>query len=463
MSFFDVYFSEPDLFTTHKDRISLSVNARRRLRQFSSHDERREEFGFQLGKQVTLDSSVFVGYTYAEIKVSDLDRGGEPKLGNPQVVPDTLLEQKGTNDLSNIRFGYRYRQVDNRVNPKNGTSFSLTNQVYDDAIVSDYDFVKSEFRFDWYDEFNEDEPGVSDRYHLGLRAGVAAPYGDTDDVPYSERYFLGGQRLMRGFDFRGVGPHFRRYALGGETMLYGTLEYKRPLVTTTQPGTYQRDRDVHHGGVFLDTGILDPDAFELDINELRASAGLPVRHHRPAPHHVQLRLAAPWRRAGTTSRCWASTSGSDPRRSPGERSRRRLPRLTSPLPGDRDRGPRLTKGRGPVRAVGRPEEHDSMLRSPMITRHRSRARLELCGATLEGDGAQRIVGPASLSARPESEHVSFLANPRYGPQLDDTRAAAVLIPEDLETVDRDDLALLRCADPESRVHATSSEPSAPIR
>ena len=69
----------------------------------------------------------------------------------------------------------------------------------------------------------------------------------------------------------------------------------------------------------------------------------------------------------------------------------------------------------------------------------------LCGAVLEGDGERRVLGPASLSEASDSE-ISFLANPKYRPQLETTRAAAVLVAGDV-TSGRTDLALLRCADP----------------
>ncbi|MBI5362701.1 MAG: UDP-3-O-(3-hydroxymyristoyl)glucosamine N-acyltransferase [Planctomycetes bacterium] len=69
----------------------------------------------------------------------------------------------------------------------------------------------------------------------------------------------------------------------------------------------------------------------------------------------------------------------------------------------------------------------------------------LCGAELDGDGARRVQGPASLRDAGERE-VSFLSNPRYRGELARTRAAGVLVPRD-EQRTREDVALLRCADP----------------
>ena len=273
VSFFDIYFLEPDLFRHHQDRISLSLTARRNLRIFDSHDEERRQLGFRLGRQVTADSSVFLGYTYGSVEVDDLDTSGEPTIGSPLTVPQDLKDQEGKNDLSYFTVGYQFRRLDSRLFPRNGLSISFQSQFYDEAIGSDFEFIKNDFTIDWYDEFDEDPELVSSNYHIGLGLGAGFGYGDTDEVPYTERYFLGGQRTLRGFDFRGVGPNENGFAQGGQTMAYGTLEYRIPLVKQTQPGTY-REIETIHGGVFLDWGILDPEDFSLDLDELRVSAGI---------------------------------------------------------------------------------------------------------------------------------------------------------------------------------------------
>ena len=58
------------------------------------------------------------------------------------------------------------------------------------------------------------------------------PFGDTENVPYSERRFLGGLRTLRGFDRRGVGPNQSNFPVGGETYFHGTAELRFPLLTT---------------------------------------------------------------------------------------------------------------------------------------------------------------------------------------------------------------------------------------
>ena len=69
----------------------------------------------------------------------------------------------------------------------------------------------------------------------------------------------------------------------------------------------------------------------------------------------------------------------------------------------------------------------------------------LCGAELEGDGARSVRGAASLRDAGEHE-VSFLAHQRYRVDLARTKAAGVLV-ERAEPRTRDDIAYLRCVDP----------------
>ncbi|MEM7310613.1 MAG: BamA/TamA family outer membrane protein [Planctomycetota bacterium] len=272
-SSFEIRFREPDIFRRHTDRIGLDLLARRRLRIFESHDETREEYGASLRYQVGPDSYVNAGYTFGKVEVEDLSAGGEPTLGNPLTVPQLLKDQEGEDDLAWIDLSYDYSALDDFFYPQNGSTFSAGFQIYNDALGSDYDFVKTSLSWQKLGQFGEESPDARPGYKLELDLGVATPYGDTDDVPYSERYFLGGQRTLRGFDFRGVGPNENRFPIGGQTFTAFSAEYRRPLIKNIQPGSF-REIEVIRGGLFFDAGILDPDDWSLDPDELRASAGV---------------------------------------------------------------------------------------------------------------------------------------------------------------------------------------------
>lgn len=69
----------------------------------------------------------------------------------------------------------------------------------------------------------------------------------------------------------------------------------------------------------------------------------------------------------------------------------------------------------------------------------------LCGATLDGDGARLVDGPADLGEAGPNE-ISFFAHPRYKEKLAATRAGAVIVALDCD-VPRRDAVFLRVKDP----------------
>ena len=280
-TFFDVYFSEPDIFRLHEDRIGLALDARSLRRQYESHTEDRRDYSVRLSRQTGPDSSVWTRYDLASVDVEDLDRGGEPTLGNPLAVPEDLAAQEGKSDVSHLDVGYNFNTLDHPILTRNGVDVNLQASLYDAALGSDFDFTKLQVQFDVYDEFDEDPDIVSDYVHAGFLLGAGLPYGSTDEVPYTERWFFGG-RQVRGFDFRGIGPNENGHPIGGTTAFYATLEYRRPLVKNVLPGSY-REVEALQAGVFLDFGLLDPEELHLDFHELRMSTGLLFGINFPVP------------------------------------------------------------------------------------------------------------------------------------------------------------------------------------
>jgi outer membrane protein insertion porin family len=59
------------------------------------------------------------------------------------------------------------------------------------------------------------------------RIGTASPYGDSEDVPFYDRFYLGGPDSLRGFEHRDVGPRDSdddEEAVGGNS--YGMLSFE---------------------------------------------------------------------------------------------------------------------------------------------------------------------------------------------------------------------------------------------
>lgn len=276
---YQVRFEEPDLFGDHYDRIGGSVDLSRFVRFYQSHDETRDSVTLSLFKQIGPDTRFGFNWNATEVEVDDL-APGVASLSNPLGVPELLVDQLGDNSLRSLGMTLRHNALDDPRFPRDGFTASGTVDVHTDLLGSDFDFVSALLNYTQYGELGQGRR--SPVYSLRLRAGVQVPFGDTDDVPYTERYFLGGSRWLRGFRFRGVGPNQNGFAQGGATMVAGSLEVLWPLVTQDRP-ELRRPLDVFRGGVFIDAGVLDPDAFEFDPEEVRLSVGVTIGMVQPLP------------------------------------------------------------------------------------------------------------------------------------------------------------------------------------
>jgi outer membrane protein insertion porin family len=99
-------------------------------------------------------------------------------------------------------------------------------------------------------------------------------YGDTEEVPLSERLFMGGSRTVRGFRYRWVGPKAERAdgsgsirPCGGQSSALASAEYSIPM-----PGAPK----LRLAG-FYDIGNVWFDPYEFDLGSLAAGAGVGLR------------------------------------------------------------------------------------------------------------------------------------------------------------------------------------------
>jgi outer membrane protein insertion porin family len=110
------------------------------------------------------------------------------------------------------------------------------------------------------------------RTALGLRVNAAwiAPYGDTDRLPYYQRYFLGGEQQIRGYDIRTVGPvDSSGRALGGNKFLLMNAEYYFDIIG---PLRFL---------LFYDAGQAYLEGQHFDFKSLRTSTGAEIRFIMP--------------------------------------------------------------------------------------------------------------------------------------------------------------------------------------
>lgn len=92
---------------------------------------------------------------------------------------------------------------DNVFFPKTGTQFTLYNEIAGGPLGGDFDYFKQITEFRWF---------VNLYWDLVLRnkwrIGYVTAYGNSDEVPPEERFYLGGTGVngIRGFGDRSIGP-----------------------------------------------------------------------------------------------------------------------------------------------------------------------------------------------------------------------------------------------------------------
>ena len=122
------------------------------------------------------------------------------------------------------------------------------------------------------------------RTALGLRAevGWVRAFGDTTEVPYYQRLFLGGETQIRGVNPRSVGPiNEANQALGGDKFALFNAEYYLDVASPLRLL------------LFYDAGNAYGEGASLDVRDLRVSTGVEARFLMPVLN-VPFRLIYAW-------------------------------------------------------------------------------------------------------------------------------------------------------------------------
>ena len=133
---------------------------------------------------------------------------------------------------------------------------------------------------------------------LDGRAGVADSLSGSD-VPFYDRYYLGGLYSLRGFKYRNIGPRDPTYGtfnihtcpnepIGGDSYWFGSLEYSIPILEKDNGPSVRIALFYDAGAVGADSysfsGNFDDDyglGLRLDIphlGPLRLDYGIPITH-----------------------------------------------------------------------------------------------------------------------------------------------------------------------------------------
>jgi outer membrane protein insertion porin family len=255
-------FREPFLFDTP---FSLTTSAYYFQRQYNEYLEGRTGASLAIGRKLNQYWSASLGVRVENVNVSDVVVGEPADYANA-VGDHFQVGFKGTVTRDT---------TDSYLRPTEGSKMSVSYE----EMVGGISFPLFNFDYSKYFTTFQRADG-SGRQVLVFHnfVGIAG-----DDTPVWERFFAGGFRSIRGFAFRGVGPSEDGYELGGDFMLLNSLEYQIPV----------KANDQIYMVTFLDSGTVEPQAF--DLKDYRVSAGIGIRFTVPmlGPVPIALDLGFP--------------------------------------------------------------------------------------------------------------------------------------------------------------------------
>ena len=203
-------------------------------------------------------------------------------------TPPSILQEVGYNVLSRVGGSLAYDTRNSVQLPNKGQRTSLDAEW----VGWDRHFYKLELKSSWY--FRGFAPGHV--LELNGSTGVAETL-ESADVPFYERFYLGGLYSLRGFKFHSVAPReqtalggYFPEPVGGDTYWFGSVEYSIPII------------EQEHGvGVrfafFYDIGNVVAPSYKwtldnfsdnwgvglrlnLPIGPIRLDYGIPIHHDR---------------------------------------------------------------------------------------------------------------------------------------------------------------------------------------
>jgi outer membrane protein insertion porin family len=234
---YELSFTEP-WFLNRK--LSLGVDLYRHQLDFDSpnniFDETRTGISVSLKRALWSDFLIgAVSYTIEDVGIS-LNGGFHGweynpwPFENPPNVPDAIAEQTGDHLIHRFDASLAYDTRNSTTLPNGGQRTE-----FDPEFATGADpFYKLEVKTAWYFR------GLFKGHVIEAvgRAGVANGLG-SGDVPFYDRFYLGGLYSLRGFKYRNIGPRDPSYGInpsmpdepvGGDSFWFGSIDYDIPII-----------------------------------------------------------------------------------------------------------------------------------------------------------------------------------------------------------------------------------------
>lgn len=221
-NFFDISFAEPWFLD---QRMSVGGSIFNRTLTYLDVDQRSKGVNLSYGLQLGLFDllSVFYGFTDTKSRYQVFPAPVPPGGGIPPAAFGDF-----TGRTSAITPGYRFDSRNDPFDPSRGFRYGASVTLAGGVLGGDFSFVKPAANFTAYVR-----TGKHTNIALNLEGSFIRPYAGRE-IPIFERFRLGGDRSVRGFQFGAIFPldggnhaffNEQGALLGGDKMLVMNLEY----------------------------------------------------------------------------------------------------------------------------------------------------------------------------------------------------------------------------------------------
>ena len=290
---YELSFIEP-WFLNRK--LSFGVDLYRHQLNFESpnniYDETRTGMRLSLTRALWSDFLIgSVSYTLEDVGI-DLNSGFHgnetKKVGGlptliPRNVPNAILEQTGDHVYNRFGVSLAYDTRNSVQLPNHGQRTEIDPEL----SIGDTTYYKLEGKTAWY------FPGLFKGHVIEAvgRAGIADSLGSSD-VPFYDRYYLGGLYSLRGFKYRNVSPREAPFGkvvedpTGGDTYWFGSVEYSLPIFEKDNgPGV--------RFALFYDVGAVYEQAYSVSGDNFDDNWGLGLHINIPKLGPLRLEYGVP--------------------------------------------------------------------------------------------------------------------------------------------------------------------------
>jgi outer membrane protein insertion porin family len=273
-NFFDVSFTEPWFLD---QRMSVGGSIFNRSLNYSDVagglDQSSKGLNLSLGIGLGIWDvvSFFYGFTDTTSTYVVYPPPQPPGAGIPPIAYDTYA---GT--TSSITPGYRFDSRNDPFDPTRGLRYGASVTVAGGPLGGDFSFVKPALSFTDYIPFTK-----SSNFAVNAQFGMVRPYNSQhqrdigqDTIPIFERFRIGGDRSVRGFNIGGIFPLTKDNRaffdsngalLGGDRFVVFNFEYVYQLAGPLKLVA------------FFDTGNTWIEGQSVDLLNMRKSTGLELR------------------------------------------------------------------------------------------------------------------------------------------------------------------------------------------